>query len=138
MRGADMQFTPTEFDTASDKEKFRQQFIRFVRSDFSRAKFPKWFYTRLSMTFGHIAHYNIHGFFDEFFASTADKLRFLEQTVQWPCYGDPAYTYSDVERVLRRWVVDEKLVETYTAKLAEETERQERRQLAHLQAKYPD
>ena len=32
------------------------------------------------MTFGHIAHYNQSGFYSEFFESTMDKVRFLEQT----------------------------------------------------------
>ena len=100
------QFTPTKFDTAEDKAKFANHFVRFVESDFKSTLFPKWFYTRLSMTFGHIAHYNQSGFYSEFFESTMDKVRFLEQTRLAGCYGSPEHTYCDVERVIVKWVRD--------------------------------
>ena len=95
------QFTPTKWDTAQDKVRFAQQFVRFVQSDFAEQHFTDRFYRRLSNTFGNIAHYNRGGFWDEFFTRTADKVRFLEQTLRHPCYGDPAWTYSDMERALR-------------------------------------
>jgi hypothetical protein len=91
-------FTATKWDNAEKKTTFARQFIKFVRSDFAKSQFPKTFYTRLSGTFGHIAHYNQGGFYDEFFTTTEDKVRFLLQTMQHPCYGDPEYTYGDVER----------------------------------------
>src|SRR3990167_862659 len=62
-----MTYTATEFDTAADKEKFELQFKRFVMSDFAENKFPNWFYKSLSMTFGHIAHYNKAGFYSTFY-----------------------------------------------------------------------
>ena len=98
------QFTPTKWDTAQDKVRFAQQFVRFVQSDFAAKHFTDRFYRRLSNTFGHIANYNRAGFWEEFFTTTADKVRFLEQTLQHPCYGDPAWTYSDVERALQQWL----------------------------------
>jgi hypothetical protein len=88
------------------------------------------------MTFGHIAHYNRAGFWSEFFTTAADKVRFIEQTVQHPCYGDPAWTYSDVERALQAWLKAEGTLDQYRRKLAEETEAAERAQLARLQKKY--
>ena len=78
----------------------------------------------------HIAHYNRAGFWDEFFTTTADKVRFLEQTLQHPCYGDPAWTYSDVERALQQWLQASGVLERYQQKLAEETEAAERAELA--------
>jgi hypothetical protein len=98
---ASSQFTPTQWDTAQDKATFAKQFIRFVQSDFAAKHFTDKFYRRLSNTFSHIAHYNRGGFWDMFFTTTADKVRFLEQTLQHFCYGDPAWTYSDVERALQ-------------------------------------
>ena len=86
--------------------RFAQQFVRFVESDFAAKHFNDRFYRRLSNTFGHIAHYNRAGFWEVFFTTTADKVRFLEQTLQHPCYGDPAWTYSDVERALQQWLHD--------------------------------
>ncbi|MGA2620187.1 MAG: hypothetical protein ABSF26_21420 [Thermoguttaceae bacterium] len=130
------QFTPTQWDTAQDKAAFAKQFVRFVQSDFAAKHFTDKFYRRLSNTFGNIAHYNRAGFWDEFFTTTADKVRFLEQTLQNPCYGDPAWTYSDVERALQAWLRADGTLERYRQRLAEETEAGERAELARLQAKY--
>ena len=130
------QFTPAKWETAQDKVRFAKQFVRFVQSDFAVAHFSDRFYRRLSMTFGNIAHYNRGGFWSEFFTTTADKVRFLEQTLQHPCYGDPAWTYSDVERALQAWLQSEGTLNRYRQKLAEETEAAERVQLDRLQAKY--
>jgi hypothetical protein len=95
------EFVATQWDSAEDKAKFANHFVRFVRSGYKRTLFPKWFYRRLSMCFGHIAHYNQAGFYAEWFAD--DSGRFLRNVLQWGCYGDPAYTYSDVERALQTY-----------------------------------
>ena len=130
------QFTPTQWDTAQDKAAFAKQFVRFVQSDFAAKHFTKKFYQRLSMTFGNIAHFNRAGFWDEFFTSTADKVRFLEQTLQHPCYGDSAWTYSDVEQALQAWLRADGTLERYRQQLAEETESGERAELVRLRGKY--
>lgn len=132
------QFTPTQWNTAADKAKFANQFVRFVESGFKPTLFPKWFYQRLSMTFGHIAHYNQGGFFAEFFEDDQGKLRFLDQTVNasFAGVGDPAFTYSDVERVLKTWVIEQDLIAKYRAQIASANEAAERAELARLQAKY--
>ena len=112
-----------------------RQAIRAVRPErLCRKHFTDRFYRRLSNTFGNIAHYNRGGFWDEFFTTTADKVRFLEQTLQYPCYGDPAWTYSDVERALQAWLEAEGTLDQYRQKLAEETEAAERAELARLQS----
>ena len=51
------QFVPTEWSTAADKAKFGNTLLRFLDADCPRELFTKKFYTRLSMTFGNIAHY---------------------------------------------------------------------------------
>lgn len=132
------QFTPTQWDTADTKAAFAKHFIKFVQSDFAQIKFPKTFYQRLSMTFGHIAHYNQHGFFETFFTTTEGKVRFLRQTLAHPCWGDPAWTYSDVERALQSWVRENDVLSQYEQRLAQEQEAEERATLARLQAKYPN
>lgn len=129
-------FTPTKWDTAKDKAAFAKQFVRFVQSDFAAKHFTEKFYRRLSNTFGHIAHYNRGGFWAEFFTTTADKVRFLEQTLEHPCYGDPAWTYSDVERALQAWLQADNILERYRQRLAKEMEAAERVELARLQQKY--
>lgn len=131
------QFTPTKWDTAENKAKFANHFVRFVRGDMAEILFPKWFYTKLSNTFGHIAHYNQHGFYDYFFRNEETRLDFLRQTINGGGYGDPAYTYSDVEKALKQWLRDSGEVERYRALRDAALETAERAQLARLQAKYP-
>lgn len=97
-------YTATKWDTVEDKEKFEKHFKRFVMSGFKRTLFYKWFYTRLSSTFGHIAHYNKSGFYDYFFTSAAGRKDFINDCMRYPCYGDPVCTYSDVEKELQGWL----------------------------------
>lgn len=129
-------FSATKWQEAEEKVKFARQFIKFVQWDFSKKQFSKAFYQRLSMSFGHIAHYNQGGFFDTFFTTTEGKVRFLRQTLAHPCWGDPAFTYSDVEHALQQWLRHHGVVEKYEQLFAEETEAEERATLARLQAKY--
>jgi hypothetical protein len=130
------QFTPTEFSTVYDKARFANQFVAFVESDFSASKFPNWFYKRLSMSFGHIAHTDQGGFYLTWFSSTARKVDFLKHTLNRGGYGDPRYTYSDVEQDLQVWLRESPLIETYQLRNAQEIEAEERRVLALLKAKY--
>jgi hypothetical protein len=129
-------FTPTNWDTAEDKAKFVQQFKAFVLSDFSDKKFPKWFYTRLSMTFGHIAHFNQGGFFGTFFCSAQDRVMFLRQTLAYGCYGDPKFTYGDAEREIQEWLRERGTLAEYERRFKQDTEQRERALLADLKAKY--
>lgn len=99
-----MGYTATEHATVADKEKFEKHFKRFVESGFKDTLFPKWFYTRLSMCFGNIAHYDRNNFYEHFFTNAQDQAKFLKQCRSYNCPGDPAYTYSDVEKVLRDWI----------------------------------
>jgi len=131
-------FTATQWDTADQKVKFAEQFKKFVESDFAWEKFPKWFYERLSMTFGHIAHYNQQGFYDTYFTCTQNKVYFLQETMKYPCYGSPEFTYSDVEKKIIDWLRDTKetVWNKYVQELAKETREAELAELARLQEKY--
>lgn len=130
------QFTPTEYDTAADKAKFANQFVRFVEADFRETLFPKWFYKRLSMTFGNIAHYNQAGFYAAQFSSLRRRENFLRQCWLFTSRGSPAFTYSDVERVLADWISKSGLIEKIQAEIANLIEANERQTLAVLKAKY--
>jgi hypothetical protein len=98
------QFIPTQWDTATTKAKFANQFMKFVKGGFQEKDFPKWFYSRLSNTFGHIAHYDQYGFYEHFFSGEEGKLAFLRHTQDWGCYGQPEFTYCDVEREIQKWL----------------------------------
>ena len=130
------QFTPTKWSTAQDKAAFAKQFVHFVRSDFAEKRFTEKFYLRLCNLFGFIAHYNRRGFYDTFFTTTADKVRFLEMALRWSFGGDSAWTFGDVERALQQWLKADGALERYRQRLAKETEATERAQLAMLQRKY--
>jgi len=94
--------TATQWSTVEDKEKFLKHFERFIKSGCKETLFYKWFYVRLSMMFGFIAHYNKNGFYHEKF-STGERIdRFHHSILEFPCYGDPSYTYSDVEKIIQK------------------------------------
>ena len=129
-------YTATKFSTVEDKEKFVHQFKKFIESDFAKSKFPKWFYNRLSMTFGHIAHYNQAGFFETFFTNTRDKVRFLQSTLETGCYGSPEHTFCDCEHDIHVWLKEQGTLEKYQALLTAQVENYERAELTRLQEKY--
>lgn len=129
-------FTATKWNMAEDKEKFAAQFVKFVESDFAASKFPKWFYERLSNTFGHAAMYNRDGFYNYCFTDTGRKVQFLEGIMDYPCYGKPDYTYSDVEAYLQEWLREHAVLEAYRQKLAAERDAFERAEYLRLKAKF--
>lgn len=131
-------FTATKWEKAEKKVLFAKHFVRFVESDFSSRLFTHPFYVRLALCFGHIAHYNRHGFYETFFVSTETKVRFLRLTLQHPCWGDPAFTYSDVERALQSWLKQRGVLAKYEQRLAEEQEAAERAELDRLKKKYAE
>jgi hypothetical protein len=124
-------FIGTKWSSAEAKANFGNHFLCFVKSDFARNLFTKTFYKRLSLCFSHIAHYNVHGFYAAWFSTLSDQLRFLRHTCQFPCYGDPAYTFSDVEREIQREVRRRNYVEIYSIRVAEE-QRSAELELSHV------
>ena len=129
-------FTATKFSTAADKAEFGNTLLRFIESEWASALFTKSFYSRLSMCFGHIAHYNRAQFYEEWFSSLADQVRFLKHTLRFPCYGDPEYTFSDVERAIQRELVNRNYLAQYELQLAEEHQATDLALLRQLESKY--
>jgi hypothetical protein len=129
-------FTPTKFSTAEQKAAFANQLIAFIAAGFPEKKFTNAFYERLCNCFGFIAHLNRNGFFETFFTCTADKLRFIKVLANAPCYGDPAYTFSDVERAIGEVVRSMGWESVFATRMAQENETIERNLLASLQTKY--
>lgn len=102
-------FTPTEFSTVKDKLKFANQFKKFVLGGFQAKDFPKWFYVQLSMCFNMIAHYSQGDFYNYYFTNLADKAYFINQVMEYGCWGSPAFTYCDVEKQIQEWLKSEEL-----------------------------
>jgi hypothetical protein len=63
-------------------------------------------------------------------------LRFLEKTLKWPCWGDPEYTFSDVERAIQQEVRKRNYLARYQLRVAESERASEMETLRHLETKY--
>jgi len=129
-------FTATKFSTASDKAEFGNALLRFVDSAWEPALFTKSLYNRLSMCFGHIAHYNRAQFYEEWFSSLTAQVRFLKHTLRFPCYGDPEYTFSEVEKAIQREIENSNYLARYELHLAEEQQATDLALLRQLETKY--
>jgi hypothetical protein len=125
-----------QYDSAEDKARFANHLVRFASSGFVLSLFPDWFYKRLSMCFGHIAHYDRAGFYSTWFQDDAARMRWTENAVEYHAYGDPHYTYCDVERAVQAWLVEANLIRKYQESVERQIETAERAELARLKAKY--
>lgn len=106
-------FTPTKWSCAADKQKFALHYISFIQARCPFEKFHDWFYTRLSQMFMHIAHYNRHGFYETWCETSEKRLAMLRHHVEYPSVGDPAWTWSDVERELQIWLAESGILRAY-------------------------
>jgi len=99
------QFKPTKWASAEDKAKLANQLANFVSSGFPRTKFSKKLYEHLHNMFGHIAHYDINGFYSTWFEKPEDQKQWIAHAVKHPCYGNPSFVWSDVELVFISWLL---------------------------------
>jgi hypothetical protein len=130
------EFVPTKFSTAQDKADFGNTFLHFIESEWARTSFSKSFYNRLSMCFGNIAHYDLATFYGTWFTSDTDRLQFLRHTLAWPCWGDPEYTFCDVERAIQQEIHRRNYLARYELRAAEAVRSSEMEILKRLEAKY--
>ena len=56
-------FAATKWNTAEDKARLANKLTKLILNGFQLRSFTKDMYKRLSMMFGHIAEYDIHGFY---------------------------------------------------------------------------
>ena len=127
-------FRPTKYHDAADKAWFGNFLLTFVADYCPEHRFTEKFYLRLSYCFGHIAHYSKAGFIGEYFTSAEAKHRFLKDTMRHPCFGDPNWTFSDVERAVIIRLKRTDALAIYARLAGQETEQQERAHLAQLAA----
>ncbi|WP_263359521.1 hypothetical protein [Acidicapsa ligni] len=130
------EFVPTKFSTSADKAMFGNALLHFIESEWNETLFTKKFYNQLCNTFGHIAHYNRATFYSTWFTCDADRVRFLEQTLEWPCWGEAEFTFCDVERALQREVRKRNYLGRYELRAAESLRAAEMAILKRLEAKY--
>ena len=124
--------TATQFSDAVEKAKIGNALLSFIARGFPQSAWNRTLYNRLSQMFGHIAHYDIHGFWGAQFSTTQARLGFLRGIVLYGCYGDPAWTWSDVERDIRNRIIGSGLIEAYTRALAAEQKARDRADLERL------
>jgi hypothetical protein len=129
-------FLPTKFSTSADKADFGNTFLHFIDTEWKQTLFTERLYNRLSNTFGHIAHYNRPTFYSTWFTCDADRLRFLEHALDWPCWGEPEFTFCDVERALQREIRRRNYLAHHELKAAESLHSAEMAILKRLEAKY--
>ena len=108
-------FTATKWNTAEEKARMAFKIMKFILNGFQQPSFTKEIYKRLSTMFGHIAEYDIHGFYHVWFADDAASLKWAENALNGGVLGfvvgDPAWTWSDVEKALQEWMKENRIVE---------------------------
>lgn len=130
------QFADTRFGTAADKAKFVNQLIAFAESGFEEKKFHNTIYTRLMNLFGHIAHYDKVGFYDEWFSNDIHRLSWLRHIADADVYD--ITDWADAERYIKNHLASSGLLHTYRLRVSNQIESREREELAKLKAKYEE
>jgi len=131
------QFIPTQQKSSGDKAKFANHFARFIQKGFKKTLFYNWFYKQLCNTFGHIAHFDKIRFFQYFFTTPQRQLSFLQWTLNYQPTGDPAFTFSDVETAIQKWLLKSGFVEKITKIANNDTQLYELKMRNFLLNKYP-
>jgi hypothetical protein len=129
-------FTPTKWASGEDKAKFGNHLLRFIAEDFPPGLWRKELYQRLSNCFSNIAHYNIHGFWETWFTSTRVQIEFLENIARYPCWGDAAWTFCDVEAAVKARIKPSGILDWKRDLLRGEVRIQDLAELARLRAIY--
>ena len=131
-------FTPTKWATAEEKAKVANKLTRFILGGFQQVSFTKMIYKRLSNMFGHTAHYDIHGFYNTWFADIRSCHNWVEHiTSSWLSgLGDPKFTWSDAEKALVQWLKDNHIAEQLDGLYQLDVEQKELAALHVLHQKY--
>lgn len=108
-------FISTKWNTAEDKARMANKITKFILNGFQRSTFTKEMYQRMSCMFGHVAEYDIHGFYTTWFADDTACLRWTENVVRGGVLGfvvgDTAWTWSDVEKAIQKWMMENHIVD---------------------------
>jgi hypothetical protein len=129
--------------TAHDKALWLTQFKRFVQSGFSRGNFTKRLYDGLHVSmFGHIAEYNIHGFYEVWFSGPEERARWVHYVNRGGAFGlhseDRKDCWGDIERACLFWLQESGMTTAIIKAAGEKVRSDELAILAALKAKYPD
>jgi hypothetical protein len=124
-----MMFTDAQFMTAKEKGLVSRDWDRFLRHGLAKAHFSKRLYQHLHLHCGFIAHYNIHGFYSEYFEAGQDTERFFENFCSYTSQNFGAYAdYGDLNQAMRD------AFERHKASIARQVEEDVSRRIAVLDA----
>jgi hypothetical protein len=129
-------FVSTKWSTAEEKAAFGNGLLHFMLTGFPAGRFTERLYMRLSMCFGQIAHVERNGFAETWFDSPESIAAFVNHLMQWPCHGDPGYTFSDVEQAVQREVAKLNLVATVNEAASSSIQARELALLDALKSRY--
>ena len=124
-----MMFTDAKFMTAQEKALVLKSWERFLRNSMKREHFTKRLYEHLHLHCGFIAHYNILGFYTEYFEAGQDTERFFEHFCSYTAqnYGACA-EYDDLHVAMRE------VFEKHKASITQQVEQDVNRKIAVLDA----
>lgn len=116
MAAENLNFVATEWDRPEEKMKCYKWLKKFMLAGCPKTVWRKgayhWLYRHL---FGHIAHYDMYGFWGTWFERERDCHKWADSVANRACYGDPEYTWSDVEVAIRNWLLDGNLERVHSA-----------------------
>jgi len=125
--------------SVADKAAFIRQFVLFVENDYPLRLFEP-LYKQLSMgLFGHYAHYDLAGFYKEFFlCGLAGKKNFIWQCHNWHAQGNPEYVNSDVEAILIEWLKENRILYDLENKMELVSNQHDRNEYERLKKKFQE
>ena len=124
-----MMFTDAEFMTAKDKTLVLEDWERFLRHGLARARFTRRLYQHLHLHCGFIAHYNLQGFYSEYFEAGQDIERFFEHFCSYTARNFGACDeYDDLHAAMRE------AFEMHKAAITNQLEADVSRRIAVLEA----
>lgn len=71
IKAQSLSFESVEFMTDLEKKKIYINFVKLLNNHFKNTLFKKNLYNHFNRSYGFIAHYNIHGFYGEYFKTAA-------------------------------------------------------------------
>ena len=98
-------FTDGQYTKAKDKELIYKAMVNFIKNDFAVNKFTKALYTHLSLNFGFIAHYNLHGFYQKRFADPEGRIKTYEAISHAAGHDLNKEDCGDLNRAIKELVV---------------------------------
>jgi len=101
------EFRDVQFMTAPEKESVLRDWERFIESGFERRRFTDRLYKHLTLHCSFIAHYDINGFYSEYFSEKRNTAKFIDQFTSGISaeYGMDYWLkgdYEDINQAMRR------------------------------------